>query len=230
MTADAHEGAPEGAEDGTDFATRALVDLYGRPFSRGEVFFREGEASTTTFLLHTGRVRLLKRVRAVEQSIAVLKAGDLFGEGALAEGGARSSTAVALSDGEVIVLDPSALRHVARDFPDTSERIVRHLIRRLGRAEDQVEILMLRDPSSKVVSALLKMTKPGASSAELPISPVELSSRVGLDVETVKRTVQKLRSQDYVRITAERIEIPDVEALRKLYRLLGAKDELRVDR
>jgi CRP/FNR family transcriptional regulator, cyclic AMP receptor protein len=49
---------------------------------------------------------------------------------------------------------------------------------------------------------------------------------VGLDVETVKRTVLRLRDRQYLHIAGERIEIPDVEALRRLYALLGAQDEL----
>lgn len=61
------------------------------------------------------------------------------------------------------------------------------------------------------------------------ISPVELSTRVGLDVEAVKVAVQRLRDRNYVRITGERIEIPDVDALRRLYALLGTKDELAGD-
>jgi hypothetical protein len=58
---------------------------------------------------------------------------------------------------------------------------------------------------------------------------VELSTRVGLDVEAVKSTVQRLRDKQYIRITGERIEIPDVDALRRLYVLLGTRDELAGD-
>jgi hypothetical protein len=49
---------------------------------------------------------------------------------------------------------------------------------------------------------------------------------VGLDVEAVKRSVTRLRERNYLRISGERIEIPDVDALRRLYALLGTKDEL----
>ena len=108
------------------------------------------------------------------------------------------------------------------------------LVRRVRDAEDQIEILMLRDSQYKVVSSLLKLalrTAPTESSApvEIAISPVELASRVGLDVDSVKRDVQRLRDQGYVRITGERIELPDLDALRRLHALLGTKDELRGD-
>lgn len=215
---------------------KQLIELYGRPFVQGDILFREGEPAAQAFLIHQGRVRLLKRVRMVERSVSVLRPGDLFGEGALADGAVRPSTAVALSDGIMLALDRPALRAIVERYPELSERILSQLVRRLRDAEDQIEVLMLRDTQSKVVSALLKMAQArgpvadGAGPVELVLSPVELSSRVGLDVETVKRTVQRLRDQQYLRIVGERVEIPDVEALRRLYSLLGTTEEIRGDR
>jgi len=214
-----------------DVTARVLVEQYGRPFVQGDILFREGEPATHAFLLHDGRVRLLKRVRMVERSLSVLRGGDLFGEGALIEGAVRLSTAIALSDGIVLHLDRPALRAIVERFPQVSEQILTQLVKRLRDAEDQIEVLMLRDTQSKVVSALLKMARGRAGTddgaAELTMSPVDLSSRVGLDVETVKRAVQRLRDQQYLRIVGERVEIPDVDALRRLYALLGSKEELR---
>lgn len=213
-----------------DAVSRQLAEQYGRRFSQGDILFREGEPSTQAFLLQQGRVRLLKRVRTVERSLSVLRPGDLFGEGALVDGAVRMATAVALEGGLVLAIDRAALRPILERFPAVAERILSQLVRRLRDAEDQIEVLMLRDTQSKVVSALLKMTRNQPGPVELLVSPVDLSSRVGLDVETVKRTVQRLRDQQYLRIVGERVEIPDVDALRRLYALLGTKDELRGER
>jgi CRP-like cAMP-binding protein len=219
------------SEAGTiDAPTRALLERWGRPFAQGEFLFREGEPAGEAYLVHEGRVRLLKRVRMVERSLSVLKTGDLFGESALLDGALRSATAVALTDGIAIVLDRVGLRQIVERFPQISERILAQLVKRLRDAEDQIEVLMLRDTQSKVVSALLKMARGTSATAELTLSPVELSSRVGLDVETVKRAVQRLRDQQYLRIVGERVEIPDLDALRRLYGLLGSKEELRGER
>ena len=187
-----------------------LLGRYGRKFGAGDALFREGEPATEAFLLQDGRVRLLKRVRAVERSLMVLKPGDLFGESALLEVASHNSTAIALTDVAAVVLDK--------------------LTRRVRDAEDQIEIMMVKDTHSKIVSVLLKLvqrTPLASGGVELAVSPVELSTRVGLDVETVKAGVQRLREQGYVRIVGERIDIPDVEALRRLYLLLGTKEELR---
>ena len=217
-------------DDASDAKARALLEQYGRPFAQGEVLFREGDPASAAYLLQSGRVRLLKRVRMVERSLSILRTGDLFGEGALLDGAVRSSTAVALSEGVALVLDRPALREIVERIPSLSERILTQLVRRLRDAEDQIEVLMLRDTQSKVISALLKMSRATSGPADLSVSPVELSSRVGLDVETVKRAVQRLRDQQYLRIVGERVEIPDLEALRRLYGLLGSKEELRGER
>jgi CRP-like cAMP-binding protein len=161
-----------------------------------------------------------------ERSLALLRPGDLFGEGALLDGGTYGSTAVALTEGVVMALDRDTFRTLLRSYPLVAVRAVDQLARRLRDAEDQIELMMLRGVQSKVTSALLKLAGRATGFAELSISPVELSTRVGLDVEAVKRSVTRLRERNYLRISGERIEIPDVDALRRLYALLGTKDEL----
>ncbi len=206
-----------------------LISRYGRRFVAGETLFREGEAAHEAFLLQDGRVRLLKRVRVAERSLMVLRAGDLFGETALVEGGLRGSTAVALTEGVALALDRETFRQLIERHPAIATRVFEQLVLRLADAEDQIEIMMLKDNPSRVVGALLKLVvgQEDGPGMALAISPVELSCRVGLDVETVKRIVHKLREQQYIRIAGEHVEIPDVEALRRYYLLLGAKEDLR---
>jgi CRP/FNR family transcriptional regulator, cyclic AMP receptor protein len=218
------------ADDSLSPQERArLLGRYGRQFVAGETLFQEGTPAREAFLLQEGRVRLLKHVAMAERSLAVVKPGDLFGEGAMLEGTTYGSTAVAMTHGTVLALDRGTFRHLLETHPPVATRAVDQLVRRLRDAEDQIEIMMLRGVQSKVTSALLKLAGKAAGSAELNVSPVELSTRVGLDVEAVKRTVQRLRERQYIRITGERIEIPDVDALRRLCVLLGTKDELAGD-
>lgn len=203
-----------------------LLGRFGRRFAAGETLFQEGAPATEAFLLQEGRVRLLKRVAMTDRSLAVVKPGDLFGEGALLANTSYGSTAVAVTEGTVLALDRVTFRSLLEQHPRVSARVLDQLVRRLRDAEDQIEIMMLRGVQSKVTSALLKLAGRATGSAEISVSPVELSTRVGLDVEAVKRTVARLRERQYIRIAGERIEIPDVEALRRLCTLLGAKDEL----
>lgn len=206
-----------------------LLEKFGRKFAAGDVIFREGEAGAEAFLLQEGRVRLLKKVRTVERSLMVLKPGDLFGESALIAGATRSSTAVALTDGIALALAEGTFRTLVQNNNAIAGRVLQQLVRRLRELEDQIEFMMIRDTQSKIVSALLKLSG-GRSGTLLPVTPMDLSTRVGLDIDTVKRTVQQLRDGEYIKISDEKLEIPDVEALRKLYNLLGVKDEIQGDK
>ncbi len=220
-------------------AQSRLVARYGRRFSAGTVLFRDGEPATEAFLLQDGRVRLLKQAGRMERSLRVVRPGDLFGESALLRGAARSSTAVALDDVVTLAFDHATFDQVLATSPEVAGRVLNQLIRRMRDAEDQIEILMLRDGQSKVVVALMKFAQqeqlaghaegprdaPGQIS--LTLSPLELSAQVGLDVDTVKRIVAQLRETGHIRIQDERVEVPNLDSLRDLYSLLGVKDQLR---
>ena len=201
-----------------------------RAFQPGEVIFRQGDDAEEAYLLEEGSVRLIKKVRGADRSLSILKPGDLFGESALVAGAPRSSTAVALTPGLARAVSPSTIAALVRRRPTSGVRIIEQLAARLYEAEDQIEIMMLTDTQSKVVSALVKLAEKARASgaaASFAISPMELSARVGLDVDAVKRTVQQLREGQYIKVAEARLEVPDLDALRKLYALLGVKEDLR---
>src|ERR1700733_14807432 len=141
-------------------AARARVGAkFGRRLAGGAALFREGDAWKEAFLLQEGRVRLLKRVRMVERSLMVVRPGDLFGESALLDATARNATAAALTDGVALALARDTFRSLLEHHPSIAMRVIDQLTVRVRDAEDQIEIMMLRDTQSKVVSALLKLAR-----------------------------------------------------------------------
>lgn len=207
-----------------------LVERFGRTYGAGATIYTEGEPADTCFIVQEGRVRLVKRIRSVERSLTVLRPGDLFGEDALLEKSARAATAVSLTEVTVLALDRQTFGVLLSGNAEVASRLVEQLVRRLRDAEEQLENAILRDHPSRVVNTLVRLAGVQEASQEgyvLQISPLELSSRVGLDVDAVKRAVQQLRDGGYLRIVDERIVLPDLEALRRLYQLLGMKEEVR---
>lgn len=207
-----------------------LFERFGRTFEAGTPIYTEGDPAHECYLIEEGRVRLVKRIRSSERSLTVLRPGELFGEDALLEGAPRGATAVALTDLSVLALDRQTFAVLLSGNAQVAARLVGQLVQRLRDAEEQLENAMLRDHPSRIINTLLRL---GAAAGEtggpvaLEISPLELSSRVGLDVDAVKRAVQQLRDGGYLRIVDERIVLPDLDALRRLYDLLGMKEEVR---
>jgi CRP-like cAMP-binding protein len=220
------------ADSGQDEQSR-LLSRFGRRFAAGEVIFQQDTPSVEAYLLQEGRVRLIKKVGTSERSLRVVRPGDLFGEQALVPGATRSATAVALVESSAIVLEHGTFEHLLAGNPAVGMRVLSQLIRRLREAEDQIEVLMLQDSQLKIALALLQLCQEatrgpdaGSTAVTLSVSPMELSARVGLDVDTVKRNVQQLRSNGYLKIDGERIVVPDIDTLRELRRLLDLKSEI----
>ncbi len=213
---------------------RSRLAQFEQVFEAGQTVFAEGDLAERCYILQQGRIRLVKKIRATERSLTVLKPGDLLGEDALLEGARRAATAVTLSEARVLSLDRRTFGELLAGDAGVATRLVGQLVRRLRSAEEQLENAMLRDTPSRIVNTLLRVAGAtlGSESPEgvvIQISPLELSSRVGLDVDSVKRSVQQLRDGGYLQITDERIVVPDVGALRRLYELLGMKEEVRGD-
>ncbi len=209
---------------------RRLFEKFGRHYVGGELIFQEDQEAREVYMILEGRVRLIKRVRAVERDMVVLKSGDIFGETALLGGARHPFSAVSLGECRILALLAKDFQGMLREQPDASFKFINQLVRRLQASEERIENMMLRDSRSKILNTLIKLAEAVQAPdgrAVIVLSPIELSSRIGLDVDSVKRGILQLREQKYLRIFDEKIEIFDVDALRKLYRLMGMKEDLQ---
>jgi len=207
-----------------------LFERFGRKYRATETIYEQGAAPDVCFIIQRGRVRLVTEVRSHERTLAVLKAGDLFGEEALLPRGRRGSTAIALTEVTALGLDANTFGALLTGNADVAGRMIGQLVQRLRLAEEQLENSMLSDPASRVVNTLLRVARISKKSTQghsLPVSPLDLASRAGLDVDETKRTMQMLRDGGYVRVVQEQIEVPDLESLERLFRLLGRKEQIR---
>lgn len=207
-----------------------LIERFGRDYKSGEMIFVEDQEAEKIYMTLTGRIRLIKRVRSVERDLVVLKAGDIFGEIALLGGCRHPFSAVSLGDCRVLEFNAKDFEKLLREQSDIAIKFIIQLVRRIQASEERIENMMLKDSQSKILNTLIKLSESRSDTEErtmISLSPIELSSRIGLDVDSVKRGILYLRENGYLRIVDEKIEIYDVEALRKMYRLMGMKEELQ---
>ena len=88
-----------------DRAALAEVIDY-RKINQGEILFHAGEPGESLFVVRSGQVELyIKDTTGQKIVLNVAGPGDMFGELALLDSGARTATALALSNSELLVLD-----------------------------------------------------------------------------------------------------------------------------
>ncbi len=81
--------------------------------ARDTILFFEGDPGNRCYLIITGAVRISKFIPNIgEEALAVLKAGDYFGEMALIDNFPRSAHAIANTDIEVLAIDKTELDYL----------------------------------------------------------------------------------------------------------------------
>src|SRR5437763_9268710 len=78
--------------------------------------FRQGEPADSVFYLRQGKVKLaVTSQQGKEAIVAILGAGEFFGEGCLAGQQLRVSTAIAISDCTLARIDKQAMAHMLHE-------------------------------------------------------------------------------------------------------------------
>jgi CRP/FNR family cyclic AMP-dependent transcriptional regulator len=202
------------------------IESQHRSFSAGSTLYYAGAPANELFLIRQGRVRLLKRARGVEMTTGLFGEGDLVGEEALLPGAHRAATAKAIEPVTALVVESDTFRALTRARPDVGEGVMQQLVRRLRRAEEQLHNSTLPDPTIRVLNTLLHASEE-AEGEPLPLSPLELSTRTGLDLDQVKAVVGQLRERGYLEHGDQTITITHPSRLRELRDLLIVKEDVR---
>ncbi|MBT8451974.1 MAG: Crp/Fnr family transcriptional regulator [Deltaproteobacteria bacterium] len=202
------------------------TDTPRRGFSAGETLFYAGAPATELYLIGTGRVQLFKRARGVERSIGLYGPEELLGEEALLPGTHRNATAQAIEPTQALVIESDTFRALVRRRPELGERVMRQLIRRLQRTEEQLDNFHLADPTIRVLNTLLRAFDDSGEEL-LELSPLELSTRTALALDQTKAVVAQLRDRGYLSVGDQTITIGNPSVLRQLQALLSLKEDVR---
>ncbi|MBS0576983.1 MAG: DUF1003 domain-containing protein [Proteobacteria bacterium] len=95
------------------------IDL--RPLAAGATLFRTGDAGDSLYVVHGGQIELFIRDTAGQKIVlTIVDHGEVFGELSMLDQGARTATAIALSDAELLELDRDDLLLVFRKSPEAA--------------------------------------------------------------------------------------------------------------
>ena len=100
-------------------------------FAAGETIFREGDTADFAYLIHWGRVEIVKETDDGPGRLAFLGEGDMFGEMGVLDECPRSATARACEPVEASAIDQNALLAMLVSRPRDSLAVLRAVFGRL---------------------------------------------------------------------------------------------------
>ena len=107
-------------------------------FNDGDTIFREGEASDRAFEIVSGNIEIVKRGDDGDVRLALLGAGEIFGEMGVLDDGKRSATAKAVGPVTAFVISREDFLAGIRDKPELALNVMSNLTRRLRGADEML--------------------------------------------------------------------------------------------
>jgi CRP/FNR family transcriptional regulator, cyclic AMP receptor protein len=185
------------------FLRSAAVPYRTVRFARGAVAFAQGTAANSVFFIQHGNVKLsVLSSGGKEAVVAMLGAGDFFGEGCLAGQPQRMGTATA-------VLPTAALRIQKRDMVRTlhersefSDRFISHMLLRNIRIEEDLIDQLFNSSEKRLARTLLLLARyADAANSQLTLprlSQETLAEMVGTTRSRVNFFMNKFRKLGFI--------------------------------
>jgi CRP-like cAMP-binding protein len=176
----------------------AKLDRFARDYAAGSVVFEERDEANCMYVVQRGEVEIIRHSGAEARLVAIIPAGEFFGEMGLINGRPRTATARVRRDARLLQLDADTFEAMVKSRKEIAIRMIKTMSARLERANDQVELLLLQDPTHRVVECLRQLAEnygepnEDGSAVHVPVSLDELAASVTLSVDETTDILQKL--------------------------------------
>jgi CRP-like cAMP-binding protein len=160
--------------------------------------FRQGTAADAVYYIQKGRVKVtVVSEQGKEAVVALLEADTFCGEGCLTGQTRRLSTAIALSECEVMRIEKATMFRVLRDEPLFSEFFIAHLLARTLRVEEDLVDQLFNSSEKRLARTLLLLANFGKDGRPekviAKVSQETLAEMVGTTRSRVSKFMNKFR-------------------------------------
>lgn len=194
----------------------ALADLVAQSsrldLVRGDVIFAEGSEADALYVVESGRIAIgNKSFDGRESMVAMMTAGDLFGEMSLFDQMGRSAEARALESSTVIAVPYQALIDLWDAQPKLLWKVIAMLTRRLRNMDSALADSFFLDVTGRTAKHLLELAG-DREEFEIPITQEELAGLVGASRERVNKAISSF------------VKLGWIEQNERTYRVLNRRE------
>jgi CRP-like cAMP-binding protein len=158
-------------------------------FASGDVIFAQGDPCDHVLYIQKGDVKLSVMSKSGREAVvAMLGAGEFFGEGCLAGQPVRMGSATATSDSRILVVDKREMVRLLHDKREMSDRFIAHMLARNIRIEEDLIDQLFNSSEKRLARTLLLLARYGKH--DEPVRPVPPVSQ-----ETLAKMVGTTRSR-----------------------------------
>jgi CRP/FNR family cyclic AMP-dependent transcriptional regulator len=179
-------------------------------FPKNTILFSKGDESDSLYIVCSGKAKVIARdEQGKEIVLSVIGPGEYFGEMAALDGAPRSATIVTKEPTEILIIHREDFRRSLSSSPDLMFNLLRVLLERLRKADEQIESLAFMNVYGRVASLLMQEAEPQGDKWVIreTLTHQEIADMVGSSRETVSRTIRELQEAGDISIERKKITI-----------------------
>ncbi len=191
-----------------------------RRFPKGQVLFREGDASNTCYIVRSGHARAIREHpdgRTI--TLTHFGPGDTFGELAMFDDELRSATVETIDELEVVAIPGRDMRRLMAEHAEIASKLVISLGRRMRVANERLMRQSFQTVQSRVAIVLTDLVAQaraegaGEGPVELRINQADIAQLAGCSRESASRFLTTLARAGVTKQGRGRVTILDTDAL-----------------
>ena len=171
-------------------------------YKPGDLVFLQGDPADNVFYIQKGEVRItVTSKQAKEGVIAILKAGQFFGEGCLVGQPVNLGTAKAAVDSAIVKIGKQSMRKAMHDNPAFSEKFMAHLLSRNAMVEAELVDHLFNSSEKRLARVLLLLAQTGKEATMEPVPNINqaiLAARVGTTRSRISFFMNRFRELGYI--------------------------------
>ena len=177
-------------------------------FPKNHPVFLQGDPADAIFYIHKGKIKLtVVSHQGKEAVVAILGAGDFFGEGCLAGQSLRMASSTSMSECSLMRLEKAGVVRLLHDQPTFSELLLHHLLSRNIRIEEDLVDQLFNSSEKRLARVLLLLAnfgKDGKPQLVIPkISQETLAEIVGTTRSRVSFFMNRFRKMGFIQYTGQ---------------------------
>jgi CRP/FNR family cyclic AMP-dependent transcriptional regulator len=186
-----------------NFLSKAGTGRSMKRHASGEAIFNQSDAADAIFYIRRGRVKLtVVSNRGKQAVIAILGAGDFFGEGCLAGQLARMSSAAAMTECSLVRLERTAAVALIQGEAAFSEQFLGYVLSRHARIEEDLIDQLFNSSEKRLARVLLLLAnfgKEGKPESVIPkVSQETLAEMIGTTRSRVSFFMNRFRRMGFI--------------------------------
>ena len=182
-----------------------------RKFRKNEEIFAQGEVAGAIFYIQKGRVKVTAvSEHGKEAVVAILAAGQFFGEACLDRAQPRAATVHAIEECLLTSITKAAMMAALDSEPEFSAFFIAHLLSRKSRMEDDLIDQLFNSSERRLARLLLLLAnfgKEGSAVVPVTLNQETLAEMIGTTRSRVSFFMTKFRKNGFISYSGKEIEI-----------------------